>query len=57
MTHLDLGNFKEINDSGMQYISAMHQLRFLSLEGTQITDDGVLLLKGKWGYFDSQYTK
>ncbi|KAH8554135.1 hypothetical protein BGW37DRAFT_483582 [Umbelopsis sp. PMI_123] len=45
MTHLDLGNFKEINDSGMQYISAMHQLRFLSLEGTQITDDGVLLLK------------
>ncbi|KAI8583603.1 hypothetical protein K450DRAFT_221944 [Umbelopsis ramanniana AG] len=45
MTHLDLGNFKETNDVGMQHIANMHQLRFLSLEGTQITDDGLLLLK------------
>ncbi|KAI9288898.1 hypothetical protein BC943DRAFT_356892 [Umbelopsis sp. AD052] len=45
MTHLDLGNFKDTNDVGMQHIANMHQLRFLSLEGTQITDDGLLLLK------------
>lgn len=55
MTHLDLGNFKETNDVGMQHIANMHQLRFLSLEGTQITDEGLLLLKGKLISFH-QYT-
>lgn len=46
LTHLNLGNFKETNDIGMQHISCMQQLRFLSLEGSQITDDGLTLLKG-----------
>lgn len=46
LTHLNLGNFKEINDIGMHHISSMQQLRFLSLEGSQITDDGLGLLKG-----------
>ncbi|KAG2174233.1 hypothetical protein INT43_004254 [Umbelopsis isabellina] len=45
LTHLNLGNFKEINDIGMQHISCMQQLRFLSLEGSQITDDGLTLMK------------
>ncbi|KAM3583346.1 hypothetical protein VKS41_004260 [Umbelopsis sp. WA50703] len=45
LTHLNLGNFKEINDFGMQHISCMQQLRFLSLEGSQITDNGLVLLK------------
>lgn len=39
----------------MQHIANMHQLRFLSLEGTQITDEGLLLLKGKLISFH-QYT-
>jgi hypothetical protein len=51
LTHLNLGNYKEINDSGMQNIAKMNQLRFLSLEGSQITDNGLSLLTGKYILF------
>jgi hypothetical protein len=51
LTHLNLGNYKEIDDSGMQHIAKMNQLRFLSLEGSQITDDGLSLLTGKYILF------
>ncbi|KAI9007957.1 hypothetical protein CLU79DRAFT_777262 [Phycomyces nitens] len=45
LQHMDLTGFLEITDVGLEHISKMKDLKYLSLEGTKVTDEGIGLLK------------
>jgi hypothetical protein len=47
LEHLDLKGFLNITDDGAQHIACMKHLRYLNLNGTKVTDQGIILFKGK----------
>lgn len=52
--HLDLAGFLNITDEGAKYIAGMKHLRYLSLDGTEVTDEGIMLFKSMYnGIFPS----
>lgn len=44
--HLDLTGYLNVTDEGAQHIASMTKLRYLSLDGTKVTDQGIVLFKG-----------
>ncbi|KAI7898145.1 uncharacterized protein BX663DRAFT_556096 [Cokeromyces recurvatus] len=46
LDYLDLTGFFNVTDEGLQSIACMKKLRYLSLDGTKVSDEGIVLLKG-----------
>lgn len=47
LEHLDLSGFLNVTDEGALPISQMRKLRYLNLDGTKVTDEGIAMFKGK----------
>lgn len=47
LEHLDLTGFLNVTDDGAEHIAEMKHLRYLSLDGTKVTDAGVELLRSR----------
>lgn len=44
---MDLTGFLHITDEGAEHIACMKQLRYLSLDGTKVTDQGIMLFESR----------